>query len=57
MRMVQLAAAWVAGASLLAGATPSWSQDYPTREILAILVPSIFDEHSDPEQLPDHGAG
>jgi hypothetical protein len=55
--MVQLAAAWVAGASLLADATPSWSQDYPTREILAILVPSIFDEHSDPEQLPDHGAG
>lgn len=36
MRIVQLAAAWVAGASLLAGATPSWSQDYPTREIRTI---------------------
>jgi len=36
MRMVQLAAAWVAGASLLAGAAPSWSQDYPTREIRTI---------------------
>ena len=36
MRMVQRAAAWVAGASLLAGATPSWPQDYPTREIRTI---------------------
>jgi len=36
MRMVQLAAALVAGASLLAGATPSRSQDYPTREIRTI---------------------
>jgi tripartite-type tricarboxylate transporter receptor subunit TctC len=36
MRTVQLAAAWVAGASLLVGAAPSLSQDYPTREIRTI---------------------